>query len=466
MSSFGFSPRDKYEDLLRSGIIAAKNGSKRLARRLLEQAINARSGDARPWLWLAKISDDPDKKREYIEEAVAHDPHNPAARRRLALLNGKLQPDEILPQGEGVQASSSDDPVAAKTEKSFACPQCGGMIEFNIQRQQVHCPYCGYEQTLEQGQRAEATEQVLDFVLPTQRGHQWAENQRQLSCQNCGAVSLWAIGQRATQCPYCQSNQLIEAKESIHLVDPQVIGLLEIDEKQAFKNAEAWLDEEGWFSPDNLETSARKMTLRPAYYPFWTLDGTLEIRWQCDVMEGSGDNARWVRRSGVELEIFDDELVPGNSSLSWQKINPITPFKVKQAVEFQPEYLAGWPALTYDIPLAKATLNARERVVKRVRRELHQRILPARKKQNLNVSAGRWSGMTFKHVLLPIWVGAYPYKGESYQILINGQTGKVGGEKPRDTVKTVTIILSVLLTIVVLLIFSFILAAEMGWIAL
>ena len=466
MSSFGFSPQDEYEDTLRSGITAAKNGSKRLARRLLERAADMRAGDARPWLWLTEITDDPDEKREYLEQAVAIDPYNAAARRGLALLTGKLQPEEILPQGESVQPSQSGDPVQAKTKQSFACPQCGGTVAFDIQNQQVQCPYCGYERDIERGQSAEAAEQVLDFVLPTQRGHQWAENQRQLSCQNCGAVSLWAVGQRATQCPYCQSNQLIEAEESAQLVDPQAIGIIEIDKEQAFKNAEAWLDEEGWFSPDNLEASARKMTLQPAYYPFWTLDGTLEIRWQCDVLEGSGDNARWVRRSGAELEMFDDELIPGNSSLSWRKISPITPFKVKQAVEFQPEYLAGWPALTYDIPLAKATLNARERVVKRVRRELHQRILPTRQKRDLDVSAGRWSGMTFKHILLPLWIGSYPYKGERYQILINGQTGEVGGDKPRDTVKTITILLSVLLTIAVLLIFFFILAAELDWIAL
>ncbi len=465
MNSFGFSPQDEYEDTLRSGITAAKNGSKRLARRLLERAADMRAGDARPWLWLTEITDDPDEKRHCLEQAVAIDPYNAAARRGLALLTGKLQADEILPQGESVQPSQSDEPVQAKTKQSFACPQCGGTVEFDIQNQQVHCPYCGYEQDIERGQSAEAAEQVLDFVLPTERGHQWAANQRQLSCQNCGAVSLWAVGQRATRCPYCQSNQVIEAEESAQLVDPQVIGLIEIDKEQAIRNAKAWLGQ-GWFSPDDLSKSVQKMTLQPAYYPFWTFDGTLEIQWSCEVKEGYGDNDEWVYRSGAEFEMFDDVLVPGNKSLSWRQINAITPFNVKEAVEFKPEYLAGWPALTYDIPLTKATLAARERVVQQIRRELYRRVMPTRQKRNLDVGAGRWSGMTFKHILLPIWVGAYPYQGESYQILINGQTGEVDGEKPRDTVKTVTIILSVLLTIIVLLIFFFILAAEMGWIAL
>ena len=45
--------------------------------------------------------------------------------------------------------------------------------------------------------------------------------------------------------------------------------------------------------------------------------------------------------------------------------------------------------------------------------------------------------MTFKHVLLPLWVGTYRYQGKEFHLLVNGQTGKVGGKKPRDTVKTV-----------------------------
>jgi len=39
-------------------------------------------------------------------------------------------------------------------------------------------------------------------------------------------------------------------------------------------------------------------------------------------------------------------------------------------------------------------------------------------------------GITFKHVLLPIWVAAYRYGGRSFRIVINGQTGRVQGERP------------------------------------
>ena len=38
--------------------------------------------------------------------------------------------------------------------------------------------------------------------------------------------------------------------------------------------------------------------------------------------------------------------------------------------------------------------------------------------------------MTFKHVLLPVWIAAYRYKDKPYQFLVNGQTGEVVGKAP------------------------------------
>ncbi len=467
MTPLGFSPEDEYEDTVRSGITATKNGSYQIARRLLERATRMKTGDPRPWLWLAETTDDPAEKRVYLEEAVAAEPHNSAARRRLAILTGKINPEDLLPVGEGISPHGSGEPIPAQTEKSFACPQCGGYIRFDIEAQQVRCAYCGYEQELDGTNVADAAEQPLDFVLPTRRGHRWAESQRQLSCQRCGAVTLWPVGQRATHCPYCGSSQLIETQETPFLVDPQAIGLIEIDEEEAIQRTNAWLGK-GWFSPDDLSAEAQHTRLHPAYYPFWTFDGTMELAWHCDVQESDNysDNVYWVRRSGSEFENFDDVLIPGNQGFTSQEIAEIVPFKLKEVVEFKPEYVADWPALTYDIPLAKASLSARKQVVKEVRSELHYRVLPHKQTRNINTGAVHWMDMTFKHVLLPLWVGSYWYQGKKYRVLVNGQTGNVRGEKPRDKVKATAIALSVFFTVIVILIFLFILAAELGLLSL
>ncbi len=464
MTSYGFSPEGEFEDTLRDGITAAKNDSRKLARRLLERCIRMDPYDARPWLWLTEITDDPDEKRACLESALAADPYNIVARRAIALLDGKIKAEDLLPTGEGVQPRQNQEPIAAQTEKTLACSQCGGQTEFNPQSQTLQCLFCGFEREIDAELAADSGEQVLEFVLPTRRGHQWAEAQHHLKCQNCGADSLWPTGQRALRCPFCGSNQLIESQETKNLVDPQVIGPIEIDQKQALHLAEEWLGK-GWFTPDDLSTSisAQETALRPAYYPFWTFDGILELHWRCEVNEGSDDNPHWVSRSGVEYQIFDDMLVSGSKSITREHSEDIRPFKLKEVVEFKPEFLAGWPALTYDISLADATLIARELIIGNFRNSMHLKILPHRKKRNLSTGHHKWSGMTFKYVLLPIWVGTYHYKGQSYSILVNGQTGEVSGKKPRDSAITFATVLSIILTIIAILIGTAILGFEMGW---
>jgi DNA-directed RNA polymerase subunit RPC12/RpoP len=457
-------PQRNFNMLLLDGITAVKNGNRTVAWSLLTQATQINPLDARPWLWLTETTDDPDEKREYLEQAVAADPRNVAARRGLATLTGKIDQSKVLAEGEGVEVQPSTDPTQSQTAESFLCPKCGAHMEFNINNNKLTCLYCGHVKETEEFSATDA-EQVLDFVLPTTSGHRWAASQQQLSCQRCGALSLWPPEQKALQCPYCGSSQLVESGETAELVDPQAIALMNINEKRANQIAKEWLGR-GWTAPDDLKQSARKSLLRPAYYPFWTFDGTLDIHWNCEVNEGSSDHPHWVARNGVEFELFDDLLVPGLTQISWKDLNRLSPFNVKDLVEFKPDYLAGWPALTYNRPLAKASLLAREQVVKKVRRELYSRVEVGKQKQNLNTGAVNWSDMTFKHILLPVWVGTYRYQGQNYQILINGQTGKATGEKPRDTLKTVGIVLSVILTIFVIIVFLAILALSMGWIAL
>ncbi len=152
----------------------------------------------------------------------------------------------------------------------------------------------------------------------------------------------------------------LKSAESLELIDPQAILLAQFDQQSASKHVREWLGS-GWFIPDDLRKLAISSTLRPAYYPFWTFDGTLELSWTCEVNEGGGRSENWVMREGVEFEMFDDVLIPGLRALAKVDEHLLEAFDLKKVVEFKPEYLAGWTALTYDTPLADASFrSARE----------------------------------------------------------------------------------------------------------
>jgi len=444
MSESDYSTREReFEEYLRDGISAAKSGERSLARTLLTRAMVMNSADARTYLWLSTTTEDPKELREYLEQAVARDPNNVAARRELAILTGKIDKASLIPEGIELKTDSPAGPVAAQGQ-AFQCPRCGGRTSFSLQTGQLTCDYCGYQQSavLEAvsgkvaGPVADRAEQVLDFVIPTARGHRWAEAQQSLSCERCGAVSVLPPGSKTVQCPYCGSNQMVTSPELGELVDPQVIALMKLDEKKSVQQARQWLGR-GFFAPDNLLRASRGLQLRPAYYSFWTFDGSVEVHWSCEVVHSNGNAKQWVPSSGVEAQFFDDVLVPGVKALDRLDIPSVEPFNLLDVEEFKPEFLAGWPAILYDRSLSDASLLARERVMKRLRAQLPSVIEMGHEKRNLTIGGGNWSAMTFKHILLPLWIGSYSFQNKVYHVLVNGQTGKVGGDKPRDAVKLV-----------------------------
>jgi hypothetical protein len=68
--------------------------------------------------------------------------------------------------------------------------------------------------------------------------------------------------------------------------------------------------------------------------------------------------------------------------------------------------------------------------------------------RNLQVHA-TFTDQRFKHILVPVWLMTYKYGAKAYQVVVNGVTGRVAGERPWSWVKILLIIL-VVLTIVIL----------------
>jgi hypothetical protein len=263
-------------------------------------------------------------------------------------------------------------------------------------------------------------------------------------------------GQTADTCPYCASNRFITSPALMELVDPQVIGVIKIDPEKASDQIRTWLSK-GFLSPDDLAVRHAGMQLHPAYYPFWIFSGTMEIPWFYEDNVGSSKLPQWETRSGSHFEMFNNVLIPGLRKLSSTVIASIEPFNFEELVEFLPDYLAGWLALTYDHPLADASLLALEKVLKNVKSNLSNLVEPDHPKHNFGTGAGKWSGLIYKLTLLPIYIGNYPFQGKQYRIYVNGQTGKVSGDKPVDSLKITMLSIGGFLLLVILAVIAYLL---------
>ena len=89
-------------------------------------------------------------------------------------------------------------------------------------------------------------------------------------------------------------------------------------------------------------------------------------------------------------------------AMKLSELASIEPFNLVDLREFKEDYLAGWPAKIYDRSLADASLVACEKFIKKLRPEQYTLSAMGKEKRNLSLNGSSWSGMTYKHILLPL----------------------------------------------------------------
>ncbi|MBL9129980.1 MAG: hypothetical protein JNG86_02200 [Verrucomicrobiaceae bacterium] len=146
---------------------------------------------------------------------------------------------------------------------------------------------------------------------------------------------------------------------------------------------------------------------------------------------------------------FDDVLVPASKGVHSKLLDDLQPFPTTtDLVPYDAGYLSGWVVEQYQIDLVDAATHSRERMDHALRSACASQV-PGDTHRNLRI-APEFSAQTFKHVLLPVWLLTYTYGTKSYQVTVNGATGKVSGEYPLSWVK---ITIAIVLALIALMIF-------------
>ena len=106
----------------------------------------------------------------------------------------------------------------------------------------------------------------------------------------------------------------------------------------------------------------------------------------------------------------------------------LEPWDLSALEPYRPEFLAGFRAEGYQVQLAEGFTEARHYMDRMIERDVKFDIGGDRQRiHNIDTDI---SAITFKHVLLPVWLAAYKYRGKSYRFVVNGRTGRVQGERP------------------------------------
>ncbi|TXT28455.1 MAG: hypothetical protein FD138_2585 [Planctomycetota bacterium] len=151
-------------------------------------------------------------------------------------------------------------------------------------------------------------------------------------------------------------------------------------------------------------------------------------------------HTRWTSVSGSHQRFFDDVLVLATNGMSRDLMDSLEPWPLTKLQPFSQELLAGFLARTYEVELDEGFPIAKKRIDAGIESDV--RSLIGGDHQRIDKVQTRYDALTFKHLLLPVWLLAYRYHDKSYQVLINAVTGEVQGERPYSVWKiTLTVLL-------------------------
>jgi ribosomal protein L37AE/L43A len=347
----------------------------------------------------------------------------------------------------------------------FHCPACGADAVWNPAKKALVCAYCGAVSAAELKSDGSIIEEsdlaaALRAVPQDKRG--WATQKKTVRCQNCRAVSVFDAIRVAQRCDFCGSPSLIAADDIASPITPVALLAFKVADTKVREDIRQWYGSH-WFAPNKLGTKALTDTLHGMYIPYWTFDAEVAAQWTAEsgryyyVQNDRGERVRevsWSRASGDLNHFFDDHLIPASKGVNADLLRKIEPFPTSdELMPYDAGYLTGWVVEQYQIDLLAAAQASRARMDSEVQSMCGKQV-PGDTYRNLSVHA-EYSGQTFKHVLLPIWLLSYTYGANSYQVIVNGYTGKIAGKYPLSWIKiTIVSIIGIILIIIFFALFG------------
>ncbi len=347
--------------------------------------------------------------------------------------------------------TAEDEPVVdadALAPRGQPCESCG----FPVELMDKFCPACGA--TNQAAEEPPEPKQIL---------------QKFFRCDTCSAEVATDPDQRSYLCPFCDSTYVVEfSPELTNRQEPEFVIGFAVTPEQAREKFLAWIKQNSWYRPGDLRTQLVADKQKGVYLPFWSFSMLAQSNWSATIGEywyrtetytttnskgKTVTKTRQVRETewwplrGRHHKYHGGFLVSGSRGLSQTDAQRIKPFQLPALKRYRPYFLAGWLSEEYLVPRDEAS-----RICKT---EFHRReqshvagFLPGDTHRSLSVTT------SFQHVssdlcLLPVYILSYRYKEKVYRFLVNGQTGKIAGDKPVSW-KRIAVCISIVAAVIAL----------------
>jgi DNA-directed RNA polymerase subunit RPC12/RpoP len=362
---------------------------------------------------------------------------------------------------------NAEGSVAAE---QYACRQCGAKIGFAPGTSALKCPYCGFESQIRKSD-AQIVEMDYHSSLENAANEKDYQEAQRVKCGKCGAETTVPANATAGMCPFCGTNIVFSGSVS-RLIKPEALLPFKVAAKDAIENFRRWI--QGlWFAPGKLKEYAQSDgKLAGVYIPFWTYDSNTTTCYEGErgdyyyttetyTTQENGRtvtrnrqvrHTRWTSVSGVVSNSFDDILILASKSLPDEYARRLEPWDLASLVPYADEYLSGFRAESYQVSLPDGFEAAKEVMASAIETSIRNDI--GGDEQRIGSAQTEYRDITFKHILLPVWLSAYRFGERIYRIFINARTGEVQGERPYSAWKIAGAAAALLAIVGIILILS------------
>ena len=334
------------------------------------------------------------------------------------------------------------------------CVNCGADLEFKPGTHSLECEYCGTTNEIPK-EEFEIKELNLKEYLNLDKKHK-KFTAEVITCPGCGAKETLAADKSSSFCAYCGTPLVSGKIQSEEILSPDYLLPFKLDQKQALERTSGWL-RGNWFVPSKLKKTAISYDhFKGVYLPFWTYDadtftyftGQRGDTYYQEVRRGDKVHrvakTRWSRPFQGQIQhFFNDVLITATTSLDQRYLDKLSPWDLHNLVPFKEDYLRGFITEKFHIGLREGFKIARERMQSSITQMIRRRI--GGDKQRIINQQSQFNNLTFKHILLPVYVSSFKYKGKKYQFIVNSRTGEVQGQRPLSPGKIALVVIGVLL---------------------
>ena len=341
---------------------------------------------------------------------------------------------------------------------NFKCPSCGADMRYDPGSGMLHCDFCDRKEEICANNEDIEEYDFLSAETDTSL-NDWGAETKTIECKNCGGKTVVPSDQTTVNCAFCGSSSVVSIDE-LPGIKPESLIPFKIESSKALSLFGGWIKKR-YLAPFSLKKEYKAGNLKGVYIPYWSYDAntlstytgqagdyyyvtemrTVTINGRTETRPHRVQKIRWRFVSGSYDKFFDDIIFNDSGNVDQKLIEKIEPFHLNELVKYNPKFLAGFAAERYKSGLKAVWERAKAHMSRIIRADIRAIIKRGCDVVGTVNVCTNYTDIKYKHMLLPVWISSYKFKGKMYNFFVNGQTGEVQGSSPKSALKIAGIVL-------------------------